>query len=133
MISSIYASLLALLIVYLAVGVIKLRHTHRVAFADGGNEELQMARTAHSNAVECIPIALILLFALEFNGAGAWILHLAGITFLSGRMIHARGILAKSFKQRVLGMHFTIWTIVALALLNTLYLGFNWIAQLNGV
>ena len=60
--------------------------------------------------------------ALEYNGAPLWLVHVAGITFLAGRLIHARGILRERFKGRVLGMQLTIWTILALAAANLLFL-----------
>ena len=121
MYSALYASILALLMVYLALNVIKTRRKHKVRYADGGVLELQIARTAHSNAVDYVPIALILLFLLEYNWGNIWLINLAGIFLVLGRIIHARGILSKNLKGRVLGMHFTIWTITFLAVSNLLY------------
>ena len=121
MFTAFYASILALLMVYLALNVIKTRRKNKVRYADGGVLELQIARTAHSNAVDYIPIALILLFLLEYNWGNIWLINLAGILLVTGRIIHARGILSKNLKGRVLGMQFTIWTITFLAVSNLLY------------
>jgi uncharacterized membrane protein YecN with MAPEG domain len=71
MISSFYAALLALLIVWLSLRVIKLRRTKKVRLGDGGEPELQTAIRAQGNATEYIPISLILLALLELNGAHA--------------------------------------------------------------
>ena len=60
MITSVYASLSALLIVRLALLVIKLRRKNRVSVGDGGIEKLQLVIRAHANAVEWIPITLML-------------------------------------------------------------------------
>ncbi len=124
MITSIYASLSALLIVRLSVAVIKLRRKNRVSVGDGGNEELQLAIRAHSNAVEYIPIALLLLLTLELNGAPQILIHVLGVTLLVGRILHAMGLSAKDLKKRVLGMQITIYLIIGLAVLNISFLAF---------
>jgi len=125
MITSIYASLLALLIVRLSVAVIKLRRKNRVSVGDGGNEELQLAIRAHANAVEYIPIALMLLLMLELNGAPKILVHILGVTLLVGRILHAMGLPAKDFKKRVLGMQITIYLLIGLAILNISFLAFT--------
>ena len=125
MITSLYASLSALLIVRLSLSVIKLRRKNRISVGDGGIEELQLAIRTHSNAVEYIPIALLLLLTLELNGAPKILIHLLGATLLIGRIIHAIGVPAKNLRKRILGMQITIYLLIALALLNILFLFFN--------
>ncbi|EGR3402134.1 hypothetical protein DMN98_02395 [Vibrio parahaemolyticus] len=121
MITALYASILALLLVWLAFQVIKQRRLNKVAYADGGVETLQIARSAQSNASEYIPITLILMALLEFNGAVPIWIHLTGIIFVIGRIIHARGILQESFKGRVKGMQLTFLVIMSLVVLNMFY------------
>ncbi|EGW22846.1 MAPEG family protein [Methylobacter tundripaludum] len=124
MITSIYASLAALLIVRLTLSVIKLRRKNRVSVGDGGNEGLQLAIRAHANAVEYIPIALMLLLTLELNGAPKILIHILGTTLIIGRILHAMGLPAKDFKKRVLGMQITIYLLIGLAVLNILFFVF---------
>jgi uncharacterized membrane protein YecN with MAPEG domain len=124
MIASIYASLSALVIVKLAVSVIKLRRKNRVSVGDGGNEALQLAIRTHANAVEWIPISLLLLLTLELNGAPIILIHILGATLLIGRILHAMGLPAKDFKKRELGMQITIYLLIGLAILNILFLAF---------
>ncbi|MDI1276203.1 MAPEG family protein [Methylobacter sp.] len=124
MITSIYASLAALLIVRLTLSVIKLRRKNRVSVGDGGNEGLQLAIRAHANAVEYIPIALMLLLTLELNGAPKILIHILGATLIIGRILHAIGLPAKDFKKRVLGMQITIYLLIGLAVLNILFFVF---------
>lgn len=124
MITSIYASLLALLIVRLSLAVIKLRRKNRVSVGDGGNEELQLAIRTHSNAVEYIPITLMLLLTLELNGAPKILIHILGVTLLIGRILHAMGLPAKDLQRRVLGMQITIYLLIGLAILNIVFLAF---------
>ena len=125
MITSIYASLAALLIVRLALSVIKLRRKKRISVGDGGNEELQLAIRAHSNAVEYIPITLLLLLMLELNGAPKILIHVFGASLLIGRILHAMGLPAKDFRKRILGMQITIYLLIGLAILNILFLAFT--------
>ncbi len=124
MITSIYASLAALLIVRLSLSVIKLRRKNKVSVGEGGNEQLQLAIRTHANAVEYIPITLLLLLTLELNGAPTILIHVLGATLLIGRILHAMGLPAKDFKKRVLGMQITIYLLIGLAILNILFLAF---------
>jgi uncharacterized membrane protein YecN with MAPEG domain len=71
-----------------------------------------------------------LLFSLEFNGASNWIIHLSGVTLIVGRIIHARGLLNKSFRQRVLGMQITVSILIGLCLLNLVFLPMDKLLQL---
>ncbi|MEF1338517.1 MAPEG family protein [Vibrio rotiferianus] len=125
MITALYASALALLLIWLAFQVIKQRRSNKIAYADGGVESLQIARSAQSNASEYIPITLILMVLLEYNGASVLWIHLAGIAFVIGRVIHARGILAEDLKGRVTGMKLTFFTMIGLVALNLIYLPYG--------
>ncbi len=121
MTSSIYAVVLAALICWLAFKVIGARRRNKVAYADGGVSELQVARSAHANATEYIPITMLLLFALEWNGGHLLIVHTLGVIFVLARFIHSRSILAESLKGRVLGMKLTFFSIFALCICNIIY------------
>lgn len=125
MTSSIYAVILALLICWLARKVIGVRRRNKVPYADGGVTELQVARSAHSNATEYIPITLLLLLTLEFNGGHLLVVHLLGVAFVVGRIIHCRSILAEDLKGRTLGMKTTIYTIIVLSVANLAYFPFG--------
>lgn len=122
MISVIYASLSAFLICWLSLNVIRKRRINKVSIGDGGNEELKTAMAAQSNAIEYIPIALLLLYALEYNKSNILIVHMLGLSLLVGRILHAKGILSANLKIRVLGMQITIYTIIGLAVINFIYL-----------
>jgi uncharacterized membrane protein YecN with MAPEG domain len=130
MISVIYAILSALLIIYLSFQVIKARRRLQISVGDGNNEELQTAQGAQSNAIEYIPISLLLLFYLEYNGASNWMIHLAGITLIAGRIVHAHGLLNSNFRLRVLGMQFTMYVLIGLCLLNLVFMPVDKLMQL---
>lgn len=125
MTSAIYASISAIIIGWLALNVVKVRRKHRVNIGDGDNKELICAREAHYNAVENIPITLLLLFALEFNGATLILVHIFGLAFITARIIHARAMIDKNLKQRVKATQLTFYTIFGLAIANVVYLPYE--------
>ncbi|MFT5116886.1 MAG: putative membrane protein YecN with MAPEG domain [Kiritimatiellia bacterium] len=121
MASSLYAAILGLLICCLALKVIAVRRKNKILYADGGVTELQIARSAHSNATEYIPISVLLLFALEYSGGHTLVIHCFGLAVVVGRLIHCRGILLEKLKGRVLGMKITLFSIIGLSVLNIIY------------
>lgn len=118
MITGLYAAMAALLIVALARNVISLRRQHKVALGDGGHTDLLAAIRAHANAIEYLPIGLLLLLLLELSQGPHWLLHLIGSLFLIGRLIHANGVSKANIKQRVLGMQLTLSLLVTMSILN---------------
>ena len=125
MVTALYASLLTLVMLWLSIEVIKQRRKNQVAHADGGVESLQVARSAQSNAMDYIPITVILMGLLEMNGAGVWLIHVIGIAFVAGRIIHGKSILVRSLKGRKQGMYLTFASMVSLVVLNLIYLPFD--------
>ncbi len=123
--SVVYAVILALLIVWLSLNVIKIRRHHQIRFGDGENAMLQIARAAHANATEYIPISLILLFALEYNHGDLWLVNAFGIAVVIGRTLHARGLLADRLKLRILGMQLTLLSIIGLSVANLFFLSYH--------
>jgi uncharacterized membrane protein YecN with MAPEG domain len=118
-ITGLYAALGALLVFALALRVMRLRHTRRVGIGTGGDESLARAIRAHANAVEYLPIALLLLLILELDQTRAWLLHLFGIALIVGRVLHAIGLSTRSGYSfgRFTGIGLTMLTIVVMALL----------------
>jgi len=121
MITSIYAALASLLIVWLSLNVVRLRRSGRVILGDGGKPALQVAIRAQGNATEYIPISLILLLLLELSKGNVLMLHIGGIALLVGRSLHAYGLTTSNLKLRVIGMAFTFSNIIYLAIANLVY------------
>ena len=124
------ASALTLIFIRLSFSVIRLRRANRVGLGSGGNEELERAIRAQGNFAEYVPFGLILIACLELNGAPWWLVCIPGVTLIAGRLIHAKGINEPppNFRNRVLGMIFTINTLIALALLNLGWVIYKFIA-----
>lgn len=114
-----YLAANALLLLVLAFGVTRQRVKTKVSFGDGGVPALQQAIRVHGNAVEYVPIAMLLLIALELAGLGEVLLHVLGVVFTSSRVIHALGLgsrMGRSF-GRYWGTVGTWGTILAAVLL----------------
>ncbi|WP_417254695.1 MAPEG family protein [Celeribacter sp.] len=90
--TALYAGLAGLLYLFLSIHVIKQRITVRQSLGDGGDETLNRRIRAHGNFNEYAPITLILIAALESQGASALPVHLAGLTLLVSRALHAYGM-----------------------------------------
>ena len=118
MITLLYAALCTLLILVLAGRVIAARWKHKVGLGDGGNSELNRRVRAHANAVEYVPLALILLGGMELNGYPVAAIHGFGATLLVSRLLHAWGLSrsAGSSPGRFLGTLLTLLLMIAMAL-----------------
>lgn len=91
-VSSIYASLSALLIIVLLLRVAYLRNSLKVGIGDGQQPKLARAVRVHANAIESLPLALLLLVMLELSGAAAVVLHGLGAALWIARLLHAFGL-----------------------------------------
>lgn len=91
-ITPIYAGLIGLLFVILSARVITTRFATKVTIGDGGEKALIKRIRAHGNCAEYAPMGLLLLAMAELQGAPDWVVHLLGLTLLTGRVLHAVGL-----------------------------------------
>jgi uncharacterized protein len=91
-VTSIYAALCALIILFLAVRVVQVRRSEKIGIGVGDNRTLERRVRIHANAVEYVPMALILLGLAESAGLAAVGLHAAGATLVLARLLHAYGM-----------------------------------------
>lgn len=123
-ITGLYASILAIFIVGLAFRVIILRRRHLVGFYDGGHKDLAKALRVHGNAIEYVPLALILFACAESQATASWILHSFGCLLVVGRVLHASGLYKTSGISfgRLVGTVSTMIVFIVLSLINILHL-----------
>lgn len=121
MISVLYVVFCSALLMWLSFEVIKQRRTFKVKYSDGGEEALVRARSAHSNAIEYIPISMLMLVLAEYNGAYSWMIHLCGLIFIVGRVCHGYSILSDTLTGRRFGMYCTFLVMLTLMVLNVIY------------
>lgn len=94
-VTGLYAALLTLIILFLCYKVVAFRRTKRVEIGDAGDAVGVRHIRAQQNAVEYIPIALILMAAYELNNGNLLILHITGIALVFARIIHPWGLVSK--------------------------------------
>ena len=104
-VSSIYIALSGILLIALAGLVVRGRWQHEVGIGDGGVKDMNLKIRAHANATEYLPIALLLLVALENTGASAGLVHTMGCVLVASRISHAVGLgrSAGTSKPRFIG------------------------------
>ncbi len=108
--TGIYIAITATIFLILAIRVIMYRRRKKIGLGDDGDKGLMKRMRAHANLVEYAPIALIMLAALEMNGAPKALIHVLGLTFVVGRILHAYGFSARppKMKLRQLGIALNI-------------------------
>ena len=122
-ITAFYAGLMGLWILYLGLTVVRLRRRYDVSTGHGRRSDLEQAVRAHGNACEYIPIALILMALGEGMGMPSWVVHLFGLTLVTGRLMHGWYFLngARVLRVRVIGMLLTMGAIFVLAIGATIH------------
>ncbi len=121
-ITSVTALFTAVIILLLTLKVIQLRRRGGVVLGDNNDRPLTKAIRGHANAVEQIPIALILMGLAEAQGGGTTLLTLCAAGLVLGRASHGIyfAIDGTHWRLRMIGMSLTllaqIGLIVSLAL-----------------
>ncbi|MBZ0129511.1 MAG: MAPEG family protein [Rhodobacteraceae bacterium] len=125
-ITSLTAILNAALLVTMTSAIGLIRNRTRISYGDAGDARFAKRIRGHANAVEQIPIALILLALAELQGASAALLWsaAAGLTF--GRLLHAaqfwfRGV---PFAARPVGVVLTLAAQAILIVWLAVYVAF---------
>lgn len=111
-ISSLFAALLSIMLVFLSLIVIVTRMKSKIDLGDGDNAQLIRRIRAHGNFVEYAPIGLIVLGLTEASGAGATWLWTLGTLLLAGRILHATGMIVVIQPLRVAGTMLTNWSLL---------------------
>ena len=119
-ITALYAGILALIVIALAINVTAHRVKLRVPLGDGGNAQMRRMIRLHGNAAEYIPLALLLMAIYELNGGGHMGLHIVGSALVAGRLLQTWGMWATDMTNigRQIGQSLTWLSLIALAVLN---------------
>jgi len=119
-VTAIYAGILALIVLALGINVTVHRVKLRISLGDGGNPQMLRMIRLHANAIEYIPLALLLMAIYEFNGGWHAALHVIGLALIAGRLIQTAGMWSTDVAGpgRKIGQSLTTLSIAALALLN---------------
>ena len=88
MITPLYASVIALIYIWLSVRVITYRRQEGVSLGDADNAHLRRRIRGHANCAEYAPIGVLLLLMLELQSAPGLLVHVLGLLLLAGRALH---------------------------------------------
>lgn len=118
-ITGLYVALATLLVLVLSSRVSLRRRLLRVSLGDGDDKELKKRIRAQANAIEYLPLGLLLLLCLEWNQTLPVILHICGIVLIIARALHAYGLsrTGGTSPERFAGTGFTWLVMLAMALL----------------
>jgi len=119
-ITALYAGILALILIALAINVTMHRVKLRVPLGDGGSVEMRRMIRLHGNAAEYIPLAIVLMAIYELNGGAHTALHAVGIALIVARVAQTLGMWSTDATNigRQFGQGLTWLTLIALAVLN---------------
>jgi hypothetical protein len=111
---AIYASLLALLFVFLSVRTIRLRRRLQIAIGHKDDTRMLRAMRVHANFAEYAPFSLLLIAFVELGSAPALFVHVLCLSLLLGRLAHAWGVsqVKEDYRFRVAGMVMTFTSIL---------------------
>jgi uncharacterized protein len=104
LITGFYAGLLALIVVALGVQVGVARARTGISILHGQDMNLATVIRRHGNFTEAVPIALILLAALELNGASRGLLHGLGAALVVARLAHPLGLQHDNMRNPLRGI-----------------------------
>jgi hypothetical protein len=119
-ITAAYGGILALIMVALAINVTVHRAKLRVPLGDGGDPVMLRMIRMHGNAVEYLPLALVLMAIYEANGGWRWALNITGIALVIARLLQTWNMWnsARAGFGRIAGQSLTWLSVAALAVLN---------------
>ncbi len=119
-ITALYGSLCGVFIIVLAINVVRQRRRLKIGIGHGSDHQLERSIRVHSNAIEYIPIALVLLALFEANQGNSYLAHAMGMVLVIGRVLHAQGLGASHGTSfgRFWGTLFTWISILVLSIGN---------------
>ena len=119
-ITPVYAALIAFVFIALSLNVIRQRRRGKISVGDHGDKAMIKAMRTHANCAEYAPFGLLLIALAEFQGGGAWLINLLGLSLLAGRLLHAYGFgrTPQIIILRQIGMGLTFTAILGAAIAN---------------
>lgn len=92
LLTALYAGLLGIIALVLALRVVLGRRKYRVPIGDGGHTDMNARIRAFANFAEYVPMILVLIGLCDMLGAPRWSIHALGIALVVGRLAHGWGL-----------------------------------------
>ena len=103
-ITALYLAVFAIFHSVLAFLPGKIRGSSGISIGDGGRPDLLLAMRRQGNFLEFVPYFLLMMLALELNGASATWLHGLGLAMIVARICHAVGLKADTIQSPLRGI-----------------------------
>ncbi|MCF6196492.1 MAG: MAPEG family protein [Emcibacter sp.] len=91
-VTSLYAGILALIMVFLAYKTSARRREAKINLGTGGDVIMEKRSRAFGNFIEFVPMMILLMAIIEVQGHRPLIIHIFGIVTVAGRLFHAMGM-----------------------------------------
>jgi uncharacterized membrane protein YecN with MAPEG domain len=111
-VTSVWIAVFAIALFLLSFPVALHRKRARTSLGDGGDAALQRRVRAQGNFTEYVPMALLVIGAVEAAGYDSIVVWTLGGLMAAGRLLHAWGILGDTLPPRATGMIATFLTLV---------------------
>lgn len=113
-VTSFFAALAALGLTVLSLLVVWRRFRQRIPFGGEQDDKLLRRRVrAHGNFIEYVPLGLIVLALIEYQGAGKWMVWTLGGMLAVGRLFHATALIGNIIPLRSIGVTLTLLMLAA--------------------
>jgi uncharacterized membrane protein YecN with MAPEG domain len=91
-VTTVFTGIAALALAYLGLRVAYYRMRAKIPYGDHEDRALRRMVRAHGNFIEYVPIGLIALALVEWNGAPKWQVWTLGTALTFARLAHAAGL-----------------------------------------
>ncbi len=118
-----YAGILGLLGLVLAIRVVATRARKEIGLGDRGDPAMLAVIRTFGNFAEYVPLALVLILIAALSGVALWAVHALAGGLLLGRILHSVGVKPDTpvTLGRIAGASIT-WLVIAAAALLLIYL-----------
>lgn len=116
-VTAFFAGLAALALAILGYRVAYYRMRARISYGDKDDTVLRRRIRAHGNFIEYVPVALIALALIEYQGAPKWQAWMFGGVFAAARLFHAVGLTYSYLPLRATGATVTFLALAAAGIL----------------
>jgi hypothetical protein len=107
--------ILGLIFFALTVWVVAERNKTKQMLGDGGRQELHVAIRAHANFAEFVPLILLILAGMAYEGANSTFFLVLSVALVVGRLLHPYGIrILKPNVPRAVGATLT-WLVLLIS------------------
>lgn len=109
---ALYVALTLLLNPFLMLRIGLHRQKKQINLGDGGDADMLARIRTHGNFTEVAPLILIGLIVMAMMNASPLMLHLVGIAYLLGRLLHFLGMSGRFGRGRMFGTILTLFAFI---------------------